>query len=196
MRHKRIRWVKSIVAASLFVCFTQSGFSNSTQSSHVNPATGATTWGVETDGVYFSLTQLLPDQLRAFYANRGFSLTQIEPYASSCVYMTVLRNDDAPGIIHYMSNDWPVLFNNKHHALVSVNQWIVRLTARGATNSSLIAFRWAQFPPEQEYRPGGDWNQGMLSIGLPAGSQFDISATWKIGELEYEATLAEVRCAE
>ena len=188
--------MKSIVAALIFFCFTQSGFSDTSQSSQINPATGAITWEIQSHGVYFSLTQLLPDQLRAFYANRGFSLTQIEPYASSCVYMTVLRNDNAPGIIRYTSNDWPVSFNNNPHALVSVKHWIERLIARGANNSSIIAFRWAQFPPEQEYRPGGDWNQGMLSVGLPAGSQFDISAIWKIGDMGYAATLTEVNCAE
>lgn len=62
--------------------------------------------------------------------------------------------------------------------------------------SAVIAFRWAQFPPEQEYRPGGDWNQGMLSVGLPAGSRFDIIATWDIAGNEYRAKLTEVQCAK
>ena len=196
MQQKCLNLEKFIASALLFSFFSCSSFSDSPQSSHISSTTGAKTWEIHNEGVHFSLTQLLPEQLRAFYVNRGFSLTQIESYASSCVYMTVLRNDNAPGVIHYISNNWKVVFENNSHEMMSIDQWIKRLSAMGVKKSAMIAFRWAQFPAEQEYRPGGDWNQGMLSVGLPPGSQFDISANWNIGEKEYEATLTEVLCAE
>ena len=44
------------------------------QATHVDEVTGARTWQTRADGVYFSLTQILPDQLRAFYVNRGQAL--------------------------------------------------------------------------------------------------------------------------
>ena len=62
--------------------------------------------------------------------------------------------------------------------------------------SALIAFRWAQFPPEQEYEVGGDWNQGMLSLGLPASSRFDINVRWDVKGKEYETVLRGVQCAK
>lgn len=110
--------------------------------------------------------------------------------------MTVLRNDSAPGAIHFISNNWLILVNGNPQGLVPVDQWLQRLSSSNAKKSALVAFRWAQFPPEQEYEPGGDWNQGMLSIGLPPDQQFDIIAHWNsLGKI-YEAKLTEVKCAK
>ena len=168
----------------------------SSQNTHIDSVTSAKTWSIKNKGVLFSLTQILPQQLQAFYVNRGFSLKQIEDYTSSCVYMTVLRNDSAPGKIHFISNNWSIIVDKKPKPLVPITQWINRLKAKSAKKSALIAFRWAQFPPEQEYEPGGDWNQGMLSIGLPANKKFDIVAHWDIAGKQFETTLKGVQCAK
>lgn len=188
--------MKYIITASMIGLFSFSIHAGTPQTRHTDSSTGAKTWETHVDGVHFSLTQILPDQAKAFYVNRGFSLEQIESYTSSCVYMTVLRNDGAPGDIHFVSNNWSILVKNKPHKLVSVSQWVKRLSATGAKKSAVIAFRWAQFPPEHEYKPGGDWNQGMVSIGLTSGSIFDVAAKWDIAGKEYEAKLTEVQCAK
>ncbi|MCP4187678.1 MAG: hypothetical protein GY763_08775 [Gammaproteobacteria bacterium] len=177
-----------------FIPFT--GYANTKQSTSTNQVTGAQTWETHVDGVLFSLTQILPDQLRAFYVNRGFTVEQIESYASSCVYMTVLRNDSAPGEIHFVSNNWSILTDSNSHQIKSVSEWLESFKKRGIKKSAILAFRWAQFPPEQEYKPGGDWNQGMLSIGLPPGITFNVIARWDIAENEYKAKLAGVQCAK
>lgn len=187
--------MKRITIAAAFLLPSLSSVADTQQTRRVDAVTGAETWETRINGVHFSLTQLLPDQLRAFYVNRGFTLQQAEPYATSCVYMAVLRNDSAPGVIHYVSSDWPVSVEDRNHTLLPVERWLERLSTTGVKKPALIAFRWAQFPPEQSYRPGGDWNQGMLSIGLPAGSRFDITATWDIGDKAYQAGLKEVQCA-
>lgn len=174
-----------------FPCFAETP----PQSTHVDPETGAATWETDAHGVHFSLTQILPEQAQAFYVNRGFTLAQIAPYTSSCVYMTVLRNDNAPGTIHFISNNWSVSVNGKPHPLVSVDTWLQRLAKKKIKQSALVAFRWAQFPPEQEYEPGGNWNQGMLSVGLPPGRRFDVIARWDIDGKGYEAKLQGVECA-
>jgi len=166
------------------------------QQHSVEAATGAHSWSLSTEGVHLSLTQILPEQAQAFYVNRGFGLGQINAYASSCVYMTVLRNDSAPGIVHFVRNDWTVSTDKQTHHLMSTDEWIAQLQAAGANKSSLIAFRWAQFPAEQEYEPGGDWNQGMLSIGQPADSLFNFTARWDIDGKPYQARLNGVRCAK
>lgn len=181
----------------LLMCFFSSHINAATKEINQPESTNkAKTWETLESGVHFSLTQILPDQARAFYVNRGFSLQQIEPFASSCVYMTVLRNDNAPGNIHFISNNWSILVNGKAHKLKPVSRWVKQLASSGAKKSAVIAFRWAQFPPEQEYKPGGDWNQGMLSIGLPAGSKFDVIAKWDIAKKEYQAKLTGVECAK
>lgn len=156
--------------------------------------TGAGSWETHSDGVTFSLTQILPDQLKAFYLNRGFTLDQISSYVQSCVYMTVLRNDAAAGTIHFISNDWLVRVDGKPHPLVPVSEWFERFKSAGIINAALVAFRWAQFPPEQSYEPDGDWNQGMLSMGLDPGTEFDVTARWDINGKMFEATLEGVQC--
>jgi len=188
--------MKYIIIASMVGLFPFSIYADVPQKRHIDPVTSAITWKTHVEGVYFSLTQILPEQAKAFFVNRGFSLEQIESYTSSCVYMTVLRNDSAPGDIHFIRNNWLILVKNMPHKLVPVSEWVKRLSTTGAKKSAVIAFRWAQFPPEQEYKPGGDWNQGMLSIGLPPGSIFDVIAKWDIADKEYEAKLAEVQCAK
>lgn len=165
------------------------------QARHVDATTGAVTWEIQSQGVYFGLTQILPEQARAFYVNRGFSLEQIEAYSTSCVYMTVLRNDSAPGTIHFIRDTWTVLSDGKPHPLVSIDDWVNKLSEQTENQAALIAFRWAQFPAELNYEPGGDWNQGMLSIGLPPGSRFDITVRWNIGDQNYSAKLQDVECA-
>ena len=49
-----------------------------------DPDTGAATWEVRTQGVTRSLTQLLPDRVRAFYVNRGFDSDAAAVFASGC----------------------------------------------------------------------------------------------------------------
>lgn len=185
-----------IKALVIGLALTFSCFAESAQNNHVDPATGITSWEINSQGVNFSLTQILPEQAKAFYINRGFTLKQTESFASSCVYMTIMRNDTAPGTIHFVKSNWSIIYDNKSYPLVSVATWLKKLKNNNVNKTALIAFRWAQFPPEQEFEVGGDWNQGMLSIGLPANSLFDLIVRWDINGKEYKTKLAGVQCAK
>jgi hypothetical protein len=165
------------------------------QSHRVDADTGAETWETRSAGVTLSITQILPDQVRAFYVNRGFSADAIEPYARSCVYMTVLRNDAAPGVVRFRLADWTVDSDAESRPPIGVDTWMHRLGALEPGKAARIAFRWAQFPPEQSYEPGGDWNQGMLSMGLPAGAEFDLIARWYVDGENFEGMIENARCA-
>lgn len=165
------------------------------QEHRADPDTGARTWATKAHGVAFSLTQILPDQVRAFYLNRGFSEEAAEEFATACVFMTVLRNDNAPGTLHFRTADWVVASAEGRRAPLSVDYWKARFDRYSLPPSALLAFRWAQIPPEQSYRPGGDWNQGMLSTGLAPGASFDMIARWRVDDTTYEARLDGVHCA-
>lgn len=154
---------------------------------------GAETWETRAHGATLRLTQILPDQARAFYVARGFRAEDAEPYALACVFMTVLRNDAAPAALGFRLADWRVRVNGEERLLTSVDDWMSQWQRRGLAESARIAFRWAQFPPEQEYERG-EWNQGMLATGLPAGSRFDLVARWQVAEKTYEGVLSDVRC--
>lgn len=164
------------------------------QSQSSDPDTGAATWETHAHGVTLSLTQILPDQARAFYLNRGFPPEAAERYATACVYMTVLRNDAAPGELSFHLADWTVHSEGQARAPISVEEWASLWRARGLTEAAQIAFRWAQFPPQQEYAVG-EWNQGMLTTGLPPGSRFDLIARWTVAGRTYEGRLENVVCA-
>jgi hypothetical protein len=161
----------------------------------VDPATGAATWEMQSDGVSLSLTQLLPDQIRAFYVNRGFDLADAEVFATACVYMAVMRNQSAPGVITFRQADWEVRTEEGARPVPPVASWLDQWEARGVSQAARLAFRWAQLPPEQHYAPG-EWNQGMLATGLPPGHRFDLIARWNLAGETYEGRLNNVRCAE
>jgi hypothetical protein len=162
---------------------------------HVDPQTGAATFETQAYGVSISLTQLLPDQIRAFYVARGFDLADADVFAEACVYMTVLRNDTAPGELDFRLSDWEVQHNEEVRALPPLDDWLAQWEARGVPDSARLAFRWSQFPSEQSYAPG-EWNQGMLATGLPPGSRFDLIARWTIADQTYQGRLDDVRCTD
>lgn len=172
--------------------------SYSTLGHATNNNTGAVVdaWTAARYGVTFTLNQLSPDAVGAFYLGRGFTLEQIKPYMESCVYTSVLRNDTAPGRIHFNRNSWSVVHNSKPQALVQTSEWLDRFRQNPVAEPALIAFRLAQLPDEQEYETGGDWNQGMLSVNLPVGSHFDMIVRWDIQGKPYELQLQNINCIE
>ena len=159
-----------------------------------DPDTGAWTFEPRAHGVALSLTQLLPDQLRAFYLARGFPPAAAERFAGACVFMTVLRNETAPGEVAFRLADWRTTGQGGVRSLPDLDHWMGQWQVLGVTEPARISFRWAQFPPEQEYAPG-EWNQGMLATGLPAGAGFDLIARWEAAGRSYEGMLNDVRCA-
>lgn len=158
------------------------------------PTDTTTGWTRSEHGATFWLRQIPPDQVRAFYIGRGFSIDQIQPYAATCVFTTILRNDNAPGHIHFIRDRWEIIHNGKRRHPRGNAAWLQQFKQDGVTPSALIAFRLAQIPEEQEYAPDGDWNQGMLSVDVPIGDTFDIIVRWDIKGKPYELTLEGISC--
>lgn len=152
-------------------------------------------WQTRAHGVTLLMNQIPSDAARAFYLNRGFPEAAVERYASACVFMTVLRNDAAPGELSFQLADWRIRHAGLETPPLAVEDWMAQWRAQGLTEAAQIAFRWAQFPPEQEYAVG-EWNQGMLTTGLAAGSRFDLIARWTVADKVYEGRLENVVCAQ
>ncbi len=155
--------------------------------------TGLSTWQTETDGIQIRLTQISPDQARAFYRARGFSAEAAERYAAECVFMTVVRNvGDAP--IRHRLADWRYARAGQSLPIRSKTEWERLWKKLGVNESARIAFNWAQFPATQTFEPG-DWNQGMTTYHVPRGERFSLRFVWRANGKTFSGTLEEVQCA-
>jgi hypothetical protein len=161
----------------------------------VDAETGLATWQTETAGIQVRLTQISPDQARAFYQARGFSAAAAERYAVECVFMTVVRNIGDTPIEHRLA-DWRYRgAGQPSRTIRSKTEWERLWRQNGVHEAARIAFNWAQFPAAQTFAPG-DWNQGMTTYSVPRGSQFDLSFVWRAGGKTHSGTLEQVRCAD
>jgi len=157
--------------------------------------TGLESWQADTHGIQVRLTQISPDQARAFYQARGFTPEQAEDYASRCVFMTVVRNIGTLPIEHRLS-DWRyVVGDGPPRTLRGKAEWDAVWVRRGVAEAARIAFDWAQFPSTQTFH-AGDWNQGKTTYPLPRGSRFNLIVNWHAGDAERRTTLENVRCAD
>ncbi|MBW8329694.1 MAG: hypothetical protein K0M48_11255 [Thiobacillus sp.] len=163
--------------------------------------TGLATWQTESGGIQVRLTQISPDQARAFYQARGFSPEAAERYAGECVFMTVVRNiGDTP--IKYRLADWRYETAGQPPRVIrSKTEWDRLWKQQGVSESARIAFNWAQIPASQVYEPG-DWNQGMTSYSVPRGGYLDLHFVWRTakdmnaGEKTHRGKLEQARCAD
>lgn len=161
----------------------------------LDPETGLATWQTESAGAQLRLTQIGPDQARAFYQARGFSAAAAERYAAECVFMTVVRNVGGTPLHHRLA-DWRyVTAGQAPRAIRSKTEWERLWRKLGVSEAARIAFHWAQFPATQTFA-AGDWNQGMTSYSVPRGGEFDLRVTWRAGGRTHSATLEGLRCAD
>lgn len=161
----------------------------------VSAETGVGTWETERRGVHVRLTQIGSLQARAFMLARGMDATSANEFAGSCVFMSVLRNGGkAP--IHVRLSDWRYAPQGQApRSMLTKHDWLNRWQSRNFPPAVRIAFEWSQFPVEQTFAPG-DWNQGMTSYDLPAGSRFDVIFRWRQGGRLHEGKLTDVECAD
>jgi hypothetical protein len=156
--------------------------------------TGLATWETDNSGVHLRLTQISPDQARAFMQARGLDEKSVDEFARTCVYMGVLRNDSKQPI-KYCLADWRYVPEGKTAQLMlTKHDWLARWQPRKFSKPVKLAFEWSQLPVEQTFAPG-DWNQGMTTFELPAGSRFDVLYRWWQDGRLYEGVLQNVQCA-
>jgi hypothetical protein len=159
-----------------------------------DPAAIATDWQLRERGATLGASRITPTQARAFYRARGFDPDAASHYAAACVFQLVLRND-AGGTLRYRLSDWRIGTAGHWRSFVPLETWEQEWLRRGVSDGARVAFRWAQFPAEQEFAPG-DWIMGMAAlVPRPEGS-FDLNYEWSIDGLTYRGTLPGLRCAD
>lgn len=156
---------------------------------------GPTSWEQRSGGAFLQLSQITPDQSRAFFLNRGFTREAVEAYAAACVFMVIVRNETSASPVFYRLAEWRARQAGESRALKQRKDWLVLWEEKGLPEAARIAFEWSQLPDEQSFERD-DWNQGMASIGLPHGGTFDLEYQWHVAGQIHHGTLKGVRCAD
>ena len=159
-----------------------------------DPDTGLLSWKWQHQGVSLELVQRLPDQTRAFFQGRGFSVEDADIIAASCVFQSIFRNDGKKHL-SYDLNDWEVNSEHKKKPLITAERWEQKWQDTDVTEAARIALRWSLLPTRQEYEPG-DYNWGMSSYGLAPGERFDLVIVVKENGDQVKVRINGIECAK
>ncbi len=183
-------------AAGLILLTSNAAWPDPVEPVHaIDPNSGSHSWTLRTQGISLTLAQILPDQVRGFYAARGFPPDAIEHLAARhCVFQTILRNESDTGAIRFDLADWRVRTPAGVRPLKLVREWLPEWERYGVPESGRLAFRWALFPTEHTYEIG-DWNMGMTTYALPLGTRFDLRVVYWRDRHRRSLVLPGVRCA-
>jgi len=156
-------------------------------------------WQIKDEGMSLRLVQRLPIQSRAFFLARGFNKQQVERIAQSCVFQTVFKNvsheAEQPAPLTYNLREWVISHNGKHQGIKTREDWSVEWLAEKVATPVQLAFEWALYPTEQEYKPG-DYNWGMSVYDLKPGSKFDLKVVWHQFGKAHSTIIKNMQCAE
>ncbi len=184
--------LRSICLLAALVCSAATAAGGGTRHS-VAADTGLSTWEAEAEGVHLRLTQISPEQARAFMLGRGMDRQSVEEFAHACVFMTVVRNESDAPIEHDLTGWHYLAQDGTARPMLTKYDWLTRWQPRNFSAPLKLAFEWSQFPVSQTFSPG-DWNQGMTTFALPAGSRFDVLYRWRQNGKLHEGKLQHVQC--
>ena len=134
---------------------------------------------------------LAREQVTAFGLARGFSAEAIAGYANACVLSFNFKNDRKMAL-RFRLADWTA---GDGVRLRPLKDWETEWEQRGVPSAARIAFRWAQFPAEQEFE-AGDWIMGMAVPQRPIAGRFRITARYTDEKGNHELVSNTVTCAK
>ncbi len=164
----------------------------------VDEQTDLASWKMHDGNFELELTQLLPDQTRAFFLARGFSKEIANAIATACIMQTIGRNSaeqGVPGSIDVDLKQWRMLHDGAESPIKLKEQWDSEWSATEVSDAARLAFRWATFPTQQNFAHG-DYGWGMSSFGLVPGERFDLKVVWSAAGVQKESWIRGIQCAE
>lgn len=179
-----------------FILFPAPAMAGVTQS--VDEQTALVSWKIDDGNFELQLTQLLPDQTRAFFQARGFPKETADSIATGCIMQSIGRNrgkQETPGSIDVDLKQWRMLHDGSEDPIKLKEQWDSEWPAGEVSDAARLAFRWANFPTQQDFAPG-DFGWGMTSFALPPGRYFDLKVVWSVAGVEKNAWIRGIQCAE
>jgi len=168
----------------------------------VDESTKLETWKLIQSDLELQLVQRLPDQTRGFFQGRGFTKQQANDIATQCVLQSIVKNtasDKNNSAISVSLKEWHVKVDGQLRRIKLKEDWAKQWSLIQDDNlkvkkSAQIAFRWATFPSEQIFQPGGDYNWGMISFGLKPGEKFDLHVFWKVDNQLKNEWIKDIEC--
>ena len=164
---------------------------------YVDERTGVDAWRFEDGALQVDLVQRLPDQTRAFFLGRGFSRASVDHLAERCLFQTIIHNTaenvDTGPIITLDLAQWRARTDATWQPLILKRQWQQDWQQRRESQAARIAFQWALFPTEQQFRPG-DWNMGMTTYPAAPGERIDIQVVWRQNGERHSGIIAGPVC--
>ncbi len=162
-------------------------------------------WKLNEGNFQLELIQRSPEQTRSFFQGRGFSVKVADDIATSCVFQTIGRNTEAENNTESVTvnlTEWQLAITSKQaqadkKQTISIKlkeDWNKEWKGTKVSSASRIAFRWATYPTEQRFDPGGDFNWGMISFGPKPDTTFDLHIVWKQGDKTHDAWIKQMQC--
>ncbi|MDX2288202.1 MAG: hypothetical protein NW217_05205 [Hyphomicrobiaceae bacterium] len=154
---------------------------------------------IEQHGLRLELAPLGADPTRAFFLARGFATADVEHIvASACLFRSAIGSSHAaegsPEITVALA-DWRVSARGEPPRPPHMREdWGAVWTARGVPEEAATAFYWSLFPTAQTFYPA-DYTWGFLSFGLPPGTVFDLTLTWRSAGTVHSTTREGLACA-
>ncbi len=184
---------------TLVCCLTLSQLYAANISKTTDKETNLVGWKLNENNFQLELIQRSPQQTRSFFQGRGFSKKVANNIATQCVLQTIIRNTQAENnedAITVSLKEWRLTNkeNPTRKGLKLKETWDKEWQTEDVSIPSRVAFRWATFPTEQTFEPGGDFNWGMISFGLKPDSYFDLHVFWKQGKKSYDTWIKELHC--
>ncbi len=151
------------------------------------------------NGLRLEIAPLGQDQVQAFFIGRDFSASDARFIAETgCIFRSAIgnagKNADDPKVTVQLGK-WQVTSGDKIRGVLTREKWAEIWVKRKVEESPKIAFHWSLFPTLQNYSPS-DYNWGLISFALPAGTKFDLQLTWLLDGIEQKHTLKGLECGK
>jgi hypothetical protein len=143
--------------------------------------------------VTFTANPLSSASRTAFYAARGFSVAEIQPYAQACGFSFGMQNNGAMPLVTRLADWYAVGADGRRIALHLPETWDAAWGRAGVSQAARIAFRWAQFQAENTFE-AGDWIMGMATLETPMPGAFRLVAPYHDHQGNHEIVLDNLTC--
>lgn len=155
---------------------------------------------LERDGLKLELAPIEPDAVRAFFLGRGFRAEDTELLVrEGCMFRSAIGSQatsaDAPPVTVTLTR-WQVTPDGAPpRPPLTREDWERTWAELKVAEDASVAFYWALFPTEQMFSPS-DYNWGMLTFGLAAGTRFALDVAWSTGGKDHTERLEGLACAK